>query len=233
MKTERKMTPYEFFAVWLMPVISMAWSYWYWIEHIGAPIQYLLFLWIPLLALGYIAVVIATSVWKLWSWRTAHSYKGYFPPQIGFIWAGYGNIVLLLNSKFLEEPTTLFTTGYAAIVIGITAGAMGMLFDLYGMEDKFLVVYNRAYYKKLGHLKSVASYGLFGFTALGVLYGLVAKVGYHYLVELNRLDLFAKATLIGSVVICVPPMIRFYLDHKVSLSKKKVSAESVHRAEAV
>lgn len=169
----------ELWLLWIIPVVATIVSVAYWHK---LP-SYLGYLWAMPALFVFIVIGFAVNKLKLWSWRESILPRMQFLHR-PFVYAAYTNLVFVTCGKLLQQPTTLISTLEATLCIGFVGMLTGFVHDLLCVEVGLYVIHiERFSARKHGTILALCRYGFYYFGTLGLLFGLMAKLGHYFLVE--------------------------------------------------
>lgn len=192
----------------LLPSLFLLLNTSYWFFYKKVPLTFLIYLIVLPLVFAATIVPLAGKL-KLWKWS-----EPLWAPL--YAWCGYSAFSLMLIGDTLSHQASLKIFVLSALHGAVMWAMIGTLFDLFAMDAGFFTVYNRAYYKKLGTIHSVGSYGFRFFSLFGFFLGLASKLGHFYLVENSGTFFF---TYIKGAALLVLPFL-LYLFWMVQMKKK-------------
>ena len=171
----------ELICFWFVPS-TLIFSYEKWVSIPWTNSEFLFYI-IVVPAIGTYLVVATGAGWlKLWGFNTKYSYRK-VPFQIGFIYSGIINILLLLIVNLFSRPASFKPVFLLCLFMFLLGAFAGCLYDIIGVHFGLMDVQIRRFYRGENTLRIVAVYGPWFFGIMGLLSSLSAKYGRYMLIE--------------------------------------------------
>ena len=192
--------------LYYLPITTAAALFLYWYVYFKVPANFIIYcIAVPAL-FGAFAIGICSDKMKFWTYNVPDRLKirGSSSHLMGLWYVSTLNFTLLLLSEALFAKTDMFSTLTFSLAFAVVYCLMGTFLDLLNVECNLLIVRNRAARENLGTVRTVFSYGPYYFGILGLLFGVVSKIGYYVLVERELRSYLFPSIFIGFAAISLP-----------------------------
>lgn len=192
--------------LYYLPLTTASALFLYWILYLKVPIIFIVYcLAVPAL-FGLLAVGICSDKMKFWTYNVPDRLKirGSSSHLMGLWYISTLNFTLFLLGESLFTETVLASTLKFTFAFAVVYCLIGTFLDILNVECNLLIVRNRAAKKNLGTVRTVFSYGPYYFGFLGLLFGIICKLGHYVLVERGLSTYLFPSILIGFVILSLP-----------------------------
>ncbi len=192
--------------LYYLPVTTAALLFFYWFLYLRVPANFIVYcLAVPAL-FGAVAIGICSDKMKFWTYNVPDRLKirGSSAHLMALWYVSTLNFTLLLLSESLFAETNVVSTLRFSIAFSVIYCLMGTFLDLLNVECDLLIVRNRAARKNLGTVRTVFSYGPYYFGTLGLLFGVVSKIGHYVIVEKGLSSYLFPSIFIGFAALSIP-----------------------------
>ena len=192
--------------LYYLPLTTAAVLFFYWYLSLRIPATFIVYcLAVPAL-FGAVAIGICSDKMKFWTYNVPDRLKirGSSAHLMALWYVSTLNFALLLLSESLFSKTKVVSTLRFSLAFAVVYCLMGTFLDLLNVECNLLIVRNRAARKNLGTVRTVFSYGPYYFGALGLLFGVVCKIGYYVILEKGLSSYLFPSIFIGFAALSIP-----------------------------
>jgi hypothetical protein len=191
--------------LWGFPLGAFVATWVYWPVVQGTGLAFPLYvLSVPFL-FALVLVPTVTAYLRLWSWKMPLFH-------LAFLWSTYSALGVLIVGDTIAAPFTVLAAIKSAALCALLGGGIGALVDIVGIDEGLLELHYTT--PERGTVNTVLSYSFKFFGIFGAIYGVVAKAGYSFLVELGATRWLPALILSTSAVLCLPFLIHFLLPGK-------------------
>lgn len=194
----------EWIVLWIIPALAIMLGAYFWLT-IQKQTDYFLFLFLFPMMFSFMLPSVSMRVFKFWKWKINDLH-------LALVWAGYVQLTVFVTAGLVTSEPNVFNLLHHTFSFAVCLCAFCVLVDVSCLHDGLLEVYNRAHFKNLGTVNSVNSYAYFFFMVIGILFGMVTKLGYEKIVVEGGQNIFSLA-LIAAAVSALPHLVRFYQLH--------------------
>jgi hypothetical protein len=202
----------RFFRIYqyVTPLVLFPLSYWLWWSRYGHDHRMTLFALSLPIVFSYVVPALGTNWLRIWEFNTQWKI-GRFRPQHGFL---FGTATSLFALICLAYPPRSFDAGElfrAGFIMGSVLAFWNWLYDIHAIRVGFLMVYNRAYADQRGPEAIATEYCPVFFGVFGFCYGIAIRTGEHYLVDLERFDLYWPLLFACQLMVIVSPVAAYVI----------------------
>jgi hypothetical protein len=192
--------------LYYLPLTTAAALFLYWALYLKVPAIFIIYCLVIPTLFGAFAIGIVSDKIKFWTYNVPDRLKirGSSSHLMAIWYASTLNFTLVLLSESLLVKTDVASIVIFSFSFAIVYCLLGTYLDLLNVECNLLIVRNRAARKNLGTVRTVFSYGPYYFGTLGLLFGVVSKIGYYVLVERGLSSYLFPSIFIGFAALSLP-----------------------------